>query len=281
MKKIISLILVLCLTVSICSVLSSCTEDNSTNNDDANLIKTTANESQNTNANVTTAEQKPESGLLIPSAMTFKEPNGSSETIAITWTKNTCSFEIEGCKYTFGYDRGGRTLSFDFESGGENTFVNDFLKFDEKGRVTNVSWTYDDGQEDIMSFAYENGKMSVLSCKDSDATFPLVLNPDFETNTVLAPPFDDPNTIIIFSEHGDIMAAKEGTEQTDFYTYEYDEKGNTKSISIYGATFELSYGDTELTEAWQKYVTKFVLMYTLNMPLTVFATDIMCSNLPR
>ncbi len=275
MKKLISLLLAICLVLSISTVLFSC-DNNKDDDDEPKKGKKTTEAATTLPAN---EALKP--GLLIPTAMTFKEPNGSSETIALTWDKNSCKFEIEGHKYSFEYDQIKKTLSFKNEGGGEITDINDFLKFDEKGRVTNVSWTYDDDQEDIMSFAYENGKMSVISCIDSDATFPVVLNPDFETNTVLAPPFDDPDTFIIFSEHGDIMSAKEGTEQTDFYTYEYDEKGNTKSISIYGATFELSYGDAEMTEAWQKYVTKFVLMYTLKMPLTLFATDIMCSNLPR
>ena len=275
MKKIISLILVLCLTLSVCAVLSSCKTDTSSN-DDAEPKKT-AEPNLGTNAKVTTAEQKPESGLLIPNKFLLAENGSVKDEIDLVWTENSLSFEVEGNKYLFEYDETTRTLDFKRTGDGSDTVMNDFLTFDEQGRVTSVAAVLDGVREPLMSFSYENGKMSLTHCINSDVTFPYEINANLDNNTVIAPPFDDPNTLLKFSKYGDLT----GSSEQDYYIYEYDDKGNVESISYSVATFDLVYGDTAQTASWQRYPIKFILVYTLGMPLWMFAADAMCANIPR
>lgn len=279
MKKLISLLLTLCLLLTLSASLFSCEGGDSTDNpsEDENKKdpKTT------TEAVVTTApEAEVKSGLLLPQSITLSEPNKKDEVIQLKWGKNSCSFEVEGCEYNFKYDSSAKTLSFEI-SGASSFIRNDLIKFDDKGRVIEVTNGQQEEREDILKFAYDNDKMSVTYCIESEATFPYELKPDFEKNTIIAPPFEDPNTIIYFSEYGDIVGSEENGEKSTIYGYDYDENGNAKSISFYGASFNLGYGEEAMTEAWQRYVIKIVLLYTLNMPLFIFATDIMCVNLPR
>ena len=280
MKKLISLFLTICMLLTFSASLVSCDLSYS---DDKSSESQNAKDPQTTTEAAVTTEPKAEvrSGLLLPQSITASEPNKTDEIIPLKWTENSCSFEVEGCEYIFEYDRAARSLSFTFASNGHSEINKDILKFDEKGRVISISYYPDDEREDLMKFAYDGDKMSVTYCKESDAAFPYELKPDFENNTIIAPPFEDPNTIVYFSEYGDVVGSEQNGKKTTFYTYDYDDNGNARSISFYDASLTLGYGEEAMTDAWQRYVMKIVLMYTLGLSLVVFSADVMCVNLSR
>lgn len=281
MKKIISFIVALCLAMSLCAALVSCDNgksSDSTSNDDKTSSNNTTTAITTTATTTTVPADEVKSNILLPEKFTLSGITASDMEIPLTWTENSCTFVIEDTTYLFEYDKASKSLRLEgTSSNGVFADTKDFCKFDENGRVTSVSY---DGMV-IISFSYEGNKMSVLSCTSSDASFPISLSPDFNNNTVIAPPFENADSLAHFNEHGDLIGITD-EEYYDLFNYEYDKSGNITSVSVplATATITYTYGDSEADDIWQKYVIKFLNTATVS-GLQTFVTDIMCENLPR
>ena len=278
MKRLISIILTICLIMSLGAYLISCDEDDTDKDSSGKKDRTT----QITTADPTTDNNNDNAGddakskLLLPEKFTLSGLTEEDIIVPFTWTKNSCTITVEGSTFLFEYDEAANALNLKGTSAnGVFSESKDFCKFDEKGRVTSVSY---DG-ELIIGFSYEGGKMSVTNCTSSEASFPIVLTPNFDSNTVIAPPFESSNSYAHFNEHGDLIGITD-EEYYELFKYEYDENGNINKTTLASTSITFTYSEDTIDGAWQQYVIKFI-NFTMRSSLSVFVTDVMCENLPR
>ena len=250
MKKIISLILIVSLCVSLGVMFTACS-NSTTNPSDPS---TPANEKY--------------SGWLLPTRLTASDDTAFD----LVWTENSCMFTVEKTTYTFTYNTEKRSLNI-FVDGGTDYSYEDLCVFDADDRITEV---HIQGRT-MLKMSYADDKMTVLAFGEENAT-PVEIFADWNEHKVQMPPFNNPEDFLYFTEWGDLYAG----EGTTLYNYQYDARGNIESITmsdIGDYSWSLSYGEEAMTKAWQRTVIKFLLVWTLGRPLSVFAMDMMCFGL--
>lgn len=259
MKKIVSLVLVICMCLSVVTMFTAC---NNSAKDNGN---TTTDEDENENENEET------NGWLLPTKIT--DSRGEFE-LELTWDENSCTFSAENTTFSFVYDETKRSLGFYVDGKGETDYkYDDLCVFDAEDRINSIHF---EGRT-IMQLSYENEKMIVSLYGEDEPYAPKEMTADWDTRTIPMPPFDDPNDFLSFTEWGDLHAGKDHT----LYDYEYDDKGNILSIQVPDLglgdySWSISYGDSAMTEAWQRTIVKFLLVYSLGQPWAVFAMNMMC-----
>ncbi len=209
-------------------------------------------------------------GLYLPDRMTVPA-DGTTHNVELVWTNNSCTFTAVETEFLFTFDESTRTLDCSITRDGQTTSLDDVCVFDEQGRVLSVTFN----GRTVLSFSYENGKATVLSCSGADNFVPMEIPVNWETREVQMPPFDDPNDLMIFTEQGDLTSG----EGTLLCTYAYDDNGNITSVTTGDSAVVLHYGTTPLTASWQKCPLKIMLPYIYGWAYAVFAMDMMCMSL--
>lgn len=245
MKKALSLWLAICLCLSVVSLLTACDKP-------AGGGGTGGNEEM--------------SGWLLPA----KIASSDGTELVLNWSENRCTFEVEGTTYSFVYDEGERSFSVHVDGGADYDYE-DLCLFDDRDRISEIRLN----GRTVMQLSYGDGKITVSQYGEDELDTPKELTADWEARKIQMPPFDDPEDFLFFTEWGDLYAGEDHT----LYDYEYDDKGNILSIAMSDLgeySWDISYGDSVMTKAWQRAVLKFVLPYVLGRPMAVFAMDMMC-----
>lgn len=246
MKKALSLLLAICLCFSVASLLAACDKP--------------AGGGGGTGGNEET------SGWLLPTKITA---TGGTE-LLLTWTENGCTFAVENTTYSFVYDEEKRSFSVHID-GGTDYDYEDLCIFDDRDRISEIRFN----GRTVMHLSYGDGKITVSQFGEGELDTPKELTPDWENRKIQMPPFDDPEDFLFFTEWGDLYAGEDRT----LYDYDYDDKGNVLSIAMSDVgdySWNVSYGDSAMTRAWQRTVLKFLLPMVLGRPMSVFAMDMMC-----
>lgn len=213
---------------------------------------------------VSTTDTSESNGWLLPT--TIADSRGEFE-LTLLWDENSCTFEADNTTIRFTYDEEKGSLSVlmgDYA-------IEDLCVFDGNGRITTIRF---DGYT-VTDLSYDGETMILSAWGEDELDSPKEVIADWSARKMLTPPFDDPNEFLYFTEWGDLIAVGE----TTVGSYTYDDEGNALSIAMPDLgdySWNLSYGDAAMTEAWQRAVVKFMMTASLGRPMIYFAMDMMC-----
>ncbi len=250
MKKIISFILATCMCLSVGAMFTACNPGSDP-------------------SDPSTPGNGKYSGWLLPVRLTASDDTAFD----LVWTENSCTFQVESTTYTFSYDEVKRSLSVSVDGGMDYSYE-DLCVFDADDRISAINFE----NRAVLEMAYAEGKITVSAFGAGDLSEPVEISADWNEHKVQMPPFDNPDDFLFFTQWGDLYAG----EDTTLYNYQYDAKGNIQSITMSDLgdySWSLSYGEEAITKAWQRTVIKFLLVWTIGRPLSVFAMDMMCFGL--
>ena len=216
---------------------------------------------------------KAQNGRVLPEKLQF-ELDGQTTEIPFNWGENICDFVVNGETYRFVYDPEKRSLAFTYTANGEEICSEEFLVFDEAGRILSMTLN----GRTVITLSYEGEKMFANDVAERDENEPIEVDVDRAARKMAMPPFEDPDDYVIYTEYGDLT---EGEGQ-HIYTYTYDEYGNIREIQhdLNGAVTTFTDSDRVMTESWQRIPAKVAHIFCgANASWAMLALDMMCASL--
>lgn len=216
------------------------------------------------------SKQPPEAkqGNLIS---TYSVTNGTETvTVTYTWEENKCSWQIGETGFAVTYNPERRSLNLLGRSDSETVAleIEDFLVFDEQGRMTELNVDVDN----LVKLHYEENKVVLDQMPESDEAYNKELTVNREEGKVglFAA---DANSFAYYNEHGDLTGISIGDKKQNIMDHRYDEAGNrTQQIIGDGMVVQMTYTKEPATHMWQDVPAMLTDVYLVGMAFSILAT---------